>query len=406
MDKTITIDYLEDGNKTENSIGFNISGNKKEGLNKSIINSLRRTLLSSIPTVGFRTEMDNTDIKIIKNTTPLHNEFLLHRIAMIPLYINPEGYNKKYLFRLKVESSPDIPITNVTSKDFDIFPLKDSISIDNDTNEIDITNYTDKPISENEKKKIFKPFEGKYYTLITELKSTKSSLKQELELYGVPRVSFAYEDARWQAVSKAVYSFKRDDDLFKSILNEKIKLNNISEEEKYNFSNTLYISESERYFHRDIHCEPYWYEFYIDSVHYFSSKDLFIKSCEIIITQLELLIENIPKLISNEKSYLEIEELSENIYKLNIYGSDDTIGNLLQTYITNNIIDDNSDIEVCGYKKTHPLENNIYFNISFKIKKNKSKEQNINSIIEIFTNTSNALINTLLSIKESAIQNL
>ena len=37
MDKTITIDYLEDGNKTENSIGFNISGNKKEGLNKSII---------------------------------------------------------------------------------------------------------------------------------------------------------------------------------------------------------------------------------------------------------------------------------------------------------------------------------------------------------------------------------
>ena len=85
MDSKIHINYTDDQKQTENSITFDIKGEKDKGLNKSIINSLRRVLLSSIPSIGFRTEMNNTDIKILKNTTPLHNEFILHRIAMIPL---------------------------------------------------------------------------------------------------------------------------------------------------------------------------------------------------------------------------------------------------------------------------------------------------------------------------------
>jgi DNA-directed RNA polymerase alpha subunit len=64
----ITIKYPNKSKNKENSIIFDIIGNKEHGLNKSIINSLRRTLLSSIPCVGFRTEMKNNDIKIVKNT--------------------------------------------------------------------------------------------------------------------------------------------------------------------------------------------------------------------------------------------------------------------------------------------------------------------------------------------------
>ena len=84
MVQKININYIKDGNKGENSIIFDIKGDKEYGLNKSIINSLRRVLLSSIPTIAFKTDMQNTDIKILKNTTPLHNEYLLHRISMIP----------------------------------------------------------------------------------------------------------------------------------------------------------------------------------------------------------------------------------------------------------------------------------------------------------------------------------
>lgn len=54
--------------------------------NGSIVNGLRRVILSDILNVGFGFEPENT-IKIIKNTTHLHDEFIAHRISMLPFMI-------------------------------------------------------------------------------------------------------------------------------------------------------------------------------------------------------------------------------------------------------------------------------------------------------------------------------
>ena len=52
----------------------------------SLINAIRRLVLSDVETVGFKTEpLEESDINIIQNTSSLHNEFLLHRIGMIPI---------------------------------------------------------------------------------------------------------------------------------------------------------------------------------------------------------------------------------------------------------------------------------------------------------------------------------
>lgn len=397
----ISITYPENGKNKPNSIVFDIMGNKEKGLNKSIVNSLRRTLLSSIPSVGFRTEMNKTDIKIVKNTSPLHNEYILHRIAMIPLYINPENYSRNLLFKLKVTADPEKPVTSVTSEDFKIYPLKNGF--DNDETEIDLNKFSDKEITEKEKQDIFRPFRGKYYTDITELKTNSSEDSYEIELYGVPRISYAYEDARWQAVSMATYSFKRDDEKFKEIIREKIELENIPDEERYNFGKSLEISESERYFHRDKMCEPYWYEFKIDSVHSMNSKELFIKANEIIIQELEIFKDNLRQISNKEDTRLSIEKVDENIYTLYVFGGDDTIGNIIQQEISKNI-DDDSDFQVCGYKKVHPLENIIVFNIS--LKENKTNEQQIIKIIEVFTETCNTLIDIYNTIISEAKKNL
>ena len=83
---TIPKDTVELNN---NSLTFLKVWDPKYGLDKTIVNGLRRTLLSSIPGVAFKTEEDN-DITIVTNNTSLRNEFMLHRITMIPLYINPD----------------------------------------------------------------------------------------------------------------------------------------------------------------------------------------------------------------------------------------------------------------------------------------------------------------------------
>ena len=106
--------------KTKNELIFDIEGNNKYGLDKSIVNSLRRNLLTYIDTVSFRPE----NIKIIKNNTPLHNEFFKDRISLIPLYLDPETFDNDYLFVLNIINR-DKPVLEITSNNFDIYPINE-----------------------------------------------------------------------------------------------------------------------------------------------------------------------------------------------------------------------------------------------------------------------------------------
>ena len=45
-------------------------------------NTLRRSFSTLCPTVTFTKE----SITILENTTPLHNEFLIHRLELVPIY--------------------------------------------------------------------------------------------------------------------------------------------------------------------------------------------------------------------------------------------------------------------------------------------------------------------------------
>ena len=141
-----------------------------------------------------------------------------------------------------------------------------------------------------EKKEILRPYNFKgqdKYCIITELKNTNSSIYQKLNLYGVPSISFGKENGRWQAVSCATYSFKKNNDLFQKILKDKMIVENIDPDKSDEFEKDLSIKESERYFYRDKDGEPFWYTFKIESVHFNNSKQLFIQANELIIDQLE-----------------------------------------------------------------------------------------------------------------------
>ena len=390
---------------------FDIKGDTGNGLDKSIVNSLRRTLLSTIPTIAFRTESNNSDIIIKKNNASLHNEFLADRIGLIPLYINPSDYHKQYLFHLNVMNNQSEPITTITANDFDIYPLKKNVD-PSLLESIDFNDYDkEKKLSQKEKDVIFKPFKfnGKNnYCIITELKTTNSSTRQEIEIYGVPSLSYAYENAKWQAVTRATYAFKKDEKLFENVFQEKVRVNEIAKSNQAKFKKELFIAESERYFHRDKNLEPYWYTFNIDSVHFMKSKELFITANQLLIDTLEKLIEEFPKLLSQEKSFLTLEQKEEGVFKIVITGFDDTVGNILQNYIAK-MIDESSILSVCGYKKTHPLEDTIFFIISLN-RKNKifqlNKPQQVVAIIEQLNEACNGLIQVYSLIIKEAEQKL
>ena len=76
------------------TLNFVLSGDNEYGLDKSLVNAIRRILLTDIPTIGFNlTETgENSDLIMVTNNSSLHNEMLSHRIALIPLYLKPENF--------------------------------------------------------------------------------------------------------------------------------------------------------------------------------------------------------------------------------------------------------------------------------------------------------------------------
>lgn len=62
--------------------------------NVGYANTLRRLIITGVETIGFRADMKNdgstSDVNVIKNSTPMTNEMLAHRIGLIPIHIkNP-----------------------------------------------------------------------------------------------------------------------------------------------------------------------------------------------------------------------------------------------------------------------------------------------------------------------------
>ena len=373
---------------------FKIQGDQKYGLDKSYMNAFRRILLNDIPTVAFRTD-DKTiqkDITIVINNTSLHNEMLLNRISLLPLYIDPEKYLKNHFFECKVKHTSKSPFQFITANDIDILPLNDGFKSrmqdlydeSVETSEIeeanlkglleshDIQNYSQKKLSQKEKDEIFRPFEfrnKKHYCMINELKNTNSDdTYQELHFYGSPSIGTTNDHACFQAVSCASYSFSIDEELFQSVIQEKLKLQNIEEKDRETFEKKLTLSESERYYYRDNDNEPYMYDFRIKSAHFYDSETLFKKSILILIDQLKDLRLAFLYLLQEKDSSIDVQQKNDYLYHYEIQNCNHTLGNLLQSHIVRRSIDDKSILQSCGYKRPHPLEESILLIVSLNHK--------------------------------------
>ena len=299
---------------------------------------------------------------------------LSQRLTLLPIYLNSDEYMNNYLFELKVKHDGKESFKFVTAKDFEIYPLKpefqqliNDFDSESDNAEMDeflsskkYDNYDlDNPLSMKEKDKIFRPFEyknKKNYCLITELKTTNTEgVSQEINLYGIPSLSTGKKNARFQSVSCATYSFEIDNELVDSILAERMEVEQITEGNK-EYENKFRIAESERYYHRDSDNEPYKYNFSIKSCHFKNETELFIRALEILIDKLNGIKLSLLHLLQDKESSITVVKKNDFVYHYTFNGEGHTIGNLLQSHIERRCIDEESMLQLCGYKVMHPLE--------------------------------------------------
>ena len=82
-------------------------------------------------------------------------------------------------------------------------------------------------------------------------------------------------------------------------------------------------------------------------------------------------------------------KLFKSLYDFNILDEDDTIGNLLSSYIV-----DDDKIEFCGYDIPHPLDNKLIIRTS--LKQGNTMENNI----DVFKNNIDKLVKIIDEVKK------
>ena len=311
-----------------------------KNIDVSFVNALRRLILSDVETVGFNTmDYNNSNIKIIENTSSLHNEFMLHRIGLIPIYNVDDPSN--YKFELNIQNKTNKTI-DVTTRDFKVIDTRTNETVDT------LKFFPPDPLTNDN-------------ILIIRLKSNPGGEGEKLHLEGISSVGSGKIDSRFSPVSNLVYINKVDREKFDNALVEHLDTQDkeILEdpEKRKNISKTFEINELQRYYYTDSQGNPNLFEFTIESVGVMPSHIILLKS-------LEKLKFKTTNFINNLKANNDIVSIKESPtlmsgYDIVIKDETHTLGSILQSYLNNH-----EKVSFVGYKNPHPLIKEIIVRIS------------------------------------------
>ena len=355
----------------------------------SYVNSIRRTIFTDIPNVGFYFKLNDhhvdSNTNILVNDSPIHNEFLSHRISLIPICITATEIDKwsdnMYKFVLKAENTTPNHM-DITTEHFEIF------------------DETGEKLSKSRTKEIFPPNEmTKDFILITKLHpvvNVENPKKIHIEI--TARKGIAKDCICWSTVSQCSYFNRIDEELALKTLNEHVEKELKKENERTKSDIIADFNTLERYrcFQKNNYDEPNAFTFLLESECKLSPEYIFFKACTILISQLEELSVNIAK--DDESNLIEIvtSNAADNFYTVSVKGHTHTIANLLQSNIMNLCVrgEDKSFVDYklvyVGYCVPHPLEE--LFVIKLKFENDTSRRKLIEFLVQCIIKIKSELV--------------
>jgi len=335
--------HIEKNSKKGDMLSFTLSG-----VNVSIANAIRRTILSDIPTVVFKTSpYEECKANIITNTSRLNNEILKQRLSCIPIHIpNFEEINlKNYLLEVNVENTTDTTMY-VTTQDFKIKNL-----------------ITDSYLSEKDTRNIFPPndYTG-YFIDFVRLRPKLSDdlVGEKIHLTCEFIVSTAKDDGMFNVVSTCSYGFTPDDVAINNELAKKIQgwKDEGKNDKEIDFeSKNWKLLDALRIVKKDS------FDFIVQSVGVYSNVEIMNKACEIIdkrLDELEMLIHSDDIEIKNSLNTM------SNCFDIKLDNEDYTIGKLLEFILFEKFFEGTKIVSFVGFKKFHPHDVESIIRIAFK----------------------------------------
>jgi DNA-directed RNA polymerase subunit L len=317
-------------------------------VNVSIANAIRRTILSDIPIIVFRTTPnDKNKSNIITNTSRFNNEIIKQRLSSIPIHISDiENFHyKNYIMELNVENITDT-ILPVTTKDFII---KNIVS-----NEI---------AKELDSKEIFPPdsYTGHYiHFLRLRSKISNEIPGEKLHLTCEFEIGTALEDGCFNVVSTCAYgntvdTVKQDQELSKKIQAWKNE-NKTKDDIDFEIKNWKLL-EGKRIF------KPNSFDFVIQTVGIYTNYEIVNKACNILIDKLNAISTLID---TDDISITPSDNTIPNSYDIKLMNEDYTIGKVIEYFFYSKFYENIKILSFCGFKKEHPHDNYSVVTIAYK----------------------------------------
>lgn len=329
-------------NPTEKLVGqFTLSNTST-----TVANTLRRTILTGTSSVSFRADLTNPSdpgITITKNTSAVFNEMLAHRLTLLPVALPPTEDLTNYIFSLHVTNDTRA-VKHVTAQDFTVTKGGEPIP----------------------SKQVFPadPITGQASLLVSlRPQWNPDQPPEEIELMARPVVGTGKENMGFSPVSQCSFMNTIDTDP-------------VTQEQYYTewllaFKNGVadpsHRQEWEnmsiqRCFLKDADGEPNSFNFTVESVGIRPVKEIVAEGIQAVIALVSEYAENPRITFTDPTSRMNgIDVLFED--------QDHTLGNLLQTIITDLYLSDapspDTHVTYVGYKVPHPLHKSMTIRIGF-----------------------------------------
>ena len=320
------------------------------GLDVCYANGLRRTILSDIPIIVFKTTPHQENkANITINTSRLNNEIIKQRLSCIPICIKDLDINlSNYILEIDVENKTDTMIM-VTTRDFKIKNLT-----------------TDSYLDENEMRKIFPPYippngKSEYYIDFLRLRSKISDdlPGERIKLTCEFSISNARDDSMFNVVGTISYGYTPDrEEMVKqlSIRRDKWEQEGKTAAEIDFESKNWNLLEGLRY------VTKHSFDFIIQTIGIYENTEIIIKGCQILIDKI-----NIQKqLLETDEMEIEPSENTlENCYDATLQNEDYTVGTILNTELYETFYKQHKMLSYVGFKKMHPHDTDSILRLAF-----------------------------------------
>jgi DNA-directed RNA polymerase subunit L len=356
--------HIENIREEKNTLLFTLSG-----VNVSLANAVRRTLLSDIPQVVFRTApYEKNQCTILTNTTRFNNEIIKQRLSCIPIHIKDFDNVplKNYLLEVNVENDTD-SVIYVTTENFKIKNVS-----------------TDTYLSEKDIRSIFPP--NDYTGFFIDFLRLRPRISEEIpgekiNLTCKFDIGTAKEDGCYNVVSTCSYSFTQDGDKVDSELAKKKQEwrdDGKSKEEIEFESENWRLLEAMRIVKLDS------FDFTVESIGVFTNAELLVKACDTLISGLNSLKNAVE---TDDEEFVKIKKAENtliNSYDILLEKEDYTLGKIVEYVLYSKFYEGVKTMTYCGFKKMHPHDDGSVIRVAYKepIEKSGIKQNLVESILD------------------------